>query len=115
MIYVKIGETMKEATVNGYRRDPKWDYRDVEEITIEATADEAKELFPDGVEWELVQTFEPYLDEATNEIIQPEPITKNHGEFCVSGAVTDHRNGKVSIRMGKLTDAELLAIITGGV
>ena len=115
MIYVKIGETMKEATVNGYRRDPKWDYRDVEEITLTATADEVKELFPDGVEWELAQTFEPYLDEATNEIIQPEPITKNHGEFCVSGAVTDHRNGKVSIRMGKLTDAELLAIITGGV
>lgn len=115
MIYIKIGETMKEATVNGYSRDPKWNYRDVEEITITATAEEAKALFPDGVEWELVQTFEPYLDEATNEIIQPEPITKNHGEFCVSGAVTDHRNGKVSIRMGKLTDAELLAIITGGV
>ena len=115
MIYVKIEETMKDATVNGYRRDPKWDYRDVEEITITATAEEAKALFPDGVEWELVQTFEPYLDEATGEIIQPEPITKNHGEFCVSGAVTDHRNGKVTIRMGKITDAELLAIITGGV
>ena len=106
MIYVKIGETTKEATVNGYRRDPKWDYRDVEEITITATADEAVTLFPDGVEWELVQTFEPYLDEETGEIIQPEDIVHSHREFCVSGAVTDHRNGKVTIRMGKLTEVE---------
>ena len=109
MTYVKIGETMKEATVNGYHRDPKWNYRDVEEITITATADEAKALFPDGVDWELVQTFDPYVDEETGETIQPEPITRNHGEFCVSGAVTDHRNGKVTIRMGKITAEEALA------
>lgn len=109
MIYVKIGETMMEATVNGYRRDPKWDYRDVEEVTVAATADEVKELFHEGVDWDLVQVFDPYVDEATGEIITPEPKTKNHGEFCVSGAVIDHRNGTVTIRMGKITDAEALA------
>ena len=109
MIYIKIEETMKEATVNGYRRDPKWDYRDVEEITITATAEEAKALFPDGAEWELVQTFEPYVDGETGETVQPEPIIHSHSEFCVSGAVIDHRNGKVTIRMGKITDAEALA------
>ena len=113
MIYVKIGETTMEATVNGYRRDPKWNYRDVEEVTITATADEAKALFADGVDWDLVQTFEPYLDEATNEIIQPEPITKNHGEFCVSGAIIDHRDGTVTIRMGKITAEEALAELKG--
>lgn len=109
MVYVKVGETMLEAVVNGYRRDPKWDYRDVEEVTVAATADEVKALFADGVDWDLVQTFEPYVDEATGEIITPEPKTKNHGEFCVSGAVIDHRNGTVTIRMGKITAEEALA------
>lgn len=114
MIYVKIGETMIPATVNGYRRDPKWNYRDVEEVTITATAEEVATLFPDGVDWDLVQTFDPYLNEETGETIQPEPIIKNHGEFCVSGDVIDRRNGTVTIRMGKMLPAELLEIITGG-
>ena len=113
MIYVKIGETLLPATVNGYRRDPKWNYRDVEEVTITATADEAKALFTDGVDWDLVQTFEPYIDEETGETIQPEDIVRNHGEFCVSGAITDHRNGKVTIRMGKITAEEALAELKG--
>ena len=71
------------------------------------------ETFVDDLEWSIVYVPEAYADE-NGETVQPETEIYDNSEYCVAGDITDHRDGTVSVKMGKPTDAELLAIIMGG-
>lgn len=109
MYCVKIGTTKLPAWVKKRKRDPEWNYRDVAEVTVTAEAETVKELFADGVDWDLVQELAPYVDLDIGEEVVPAPKIVNHGEYCVPGAIIDHRDGTVTIRMGKITAEEALA------
>lgn len=52
----------------------------------------------------------PVLDESGALTDQTEERIEewDNSEYCVSGAITDHRDGTVSIKMGKATEAEAL-------
>ena len=113
MTYVKIGERQIAATVSGIHNDRSWDGRDSKTIRCAMTYEEAVELFPNDVEWSIVYVPEAYEDE-NGEMVQPETEIYDNSEYCVSGPITDNRDGTVSVKMGKPTDAELLAIIMGG-
>ena len=88
---------------------------------------DALALFVNDTPWSIVERHEGereqtdedgnlVLDENNNPIMESytEETEYDNSEYCVAGAITDNRNGSVSVKMGKPTDAEILAIIMGG-
>lgn len=102
MTYIKINDRQIPASIRGYTRDKEWDDRDSKAITLEMTYEEAMALFVDDLEWAIV-----YEDGETTEVY-------DNSEYSVAGSVTDNRNGTVTVKMGKPTSDELLAILMGG-
>ena len=80
-------------------------------------------LFVDGLAWSIVQENEvpiyqvnekgeAVLDENGNPIQTGTEIQESewdNSEYDVAGSITDHRNGTITAKMGKITDAEALA------
>lgn len=112
MTYVKIGEQQIVAEISGQRNDRSWGDRDSKSIRCALTYEEAKDLFVDGTEWSIIYEAPAYEDEAGN-TITPEPVEYDNREYCVAGDITDHRNGTVSVKMGKMLPEEILAVLTG--
>ena len=102
MTYLKIKDTQIPAEFRGYTKDRDWNDRESTAITVAMTYEEAMNTFVDDLEWAIV-----YEDGETTEVY-------DNSEFSVAGPVTDNRDGTVTVKMGKITDAELLAILTGG-
>jgi len=107
MTTVKIGGTEYPAAVSGKVSDAAWGGRSSKTIRLTMTAAEAAELFVDDVPWSIV------TDTVTDEDQEAREEYDN-SEYCVAGDITDHRDGTVSVKMGKITAGELLAIMTGG-
>ena len=127
MTYVKIGETLYPATINGVLIDRAWGGRDCKAITAEMDYATANALFVDELDWSIVMVNQvgvaqtdgegnPVLDEQGQPVVDivEEREEYDNSEYCVAGSITDNRNGTVTVKMGKPTDAELLAIIMGG-
>ena len=102
MTYVKVNDRQIPASVRGFVKDREWDNRDSKAITLEMTHADAMALFVDDLEWAIV-----YEDGETTEVY-------DNSEYSVAGSVTDNRNGTVTVKMGKPTSDELLAILMGG-
>ena len=102
MTYIKIGETTYPAEITGKVRDTDWNDRESKAITLEMTYAEAMETFVDELPWSIVYTEGEIVEEYDN------------SEFSVAGPVTDNRDGTVTVKMGKPTADELLAIVMGG-
>ena len=107
-IYIKVNNTEYPATVNGDRADRTWDNRESKSITLEMSHAEALELFVDGLAWSIVFQGDSYLDTETGETVTPEAEEYDNSDFCVAGDITDHRDGTVTVKMGKYTNEELL-------
>lgn len=110
-IYVKVNGAEYPATVNGDRADRTWDGRDTKTIRLTMTHAEAAALLSDNTPWSIVQReMQDVLDEQG----QPTGETKevvheyDNSEYSLAGDITDHRDGTVSIKMGKPTEAEQL-------
>lgn len=108
-IYIKVNNTEYPAEINGSNADITWDRRRTKDIRLRMSASEAAALLPDNTPWSIVQrdtvpTYDNQTDEqtGTQEIVQE----FDNSEYCISGPITDHRNGTVSIKMGIPTEAE---------
>ena len=108
-IYVKVNYTEYPAAVNGVYNDRSWDGRDTKTITLTMSHAEAAALLPDNTPWSIVQRETVgVLDEQG----QPTGKTKevvnecDNSEYSLAGDITDHRDGTVSIKMGKPTETE---------
>lgn len=110
-IYVKVNNTEYPAEINGNPKDRSWGERDTKTITLTMTAAEVAALLPDNTPWSIVQR--ETVDKLDNDG-QPTGETKeavneyDNSAYSLSGAITDHRDGTVSIKMGKPTEAETL-------
>lgn len=98
MEYVKINGNQYPAKIMGYVADKDWDKRESKAITLEMTYDEALSTFVDDVSWFII-----YQSDTNSE-----PEIYDNSEYCVAGSITDHRNGFVTAKMGKLTEIEIL-------
>lgn len=108
-IYVKVNGAEYPATVNGNPKDRSWGERDTKTITLTMPYAQAAALLPDNTPWSIVQRdMVDKLDE--NDMPTGETVEQvnewDNSEYCVSGAITDHRDGTVSIKMGKPTETE---------
>lgn len=121
MTYIKINETLYPATVSGRVQDNDWDNRESKSITLEMDYETANKLFIDGVAWSIVQHSEiPVYEKGAN----GEPIHTgtemqetewDNSEYSLAGDLTDHRDGTITVKMGKLTDLEqAYEIMLGG-
>lgn len=105
-IYIKINDTLYPAAISGKFSDPAWNNRSSKTIRLAMTPASAAALFVDDLEWSIVEEIE----------IENEPTVTNeydNSEYCIAGDITDHRDGTVSVKMGKITADELLEIISG--
>ena len=95
--YIKVNNTEYPAEINGNPKDRSWGDRDTKTITLTMTYAQAAALLPDNTPWSIVQR--ETVDKLDNEY--------DNSEYSLSGAITDHRDGTVSIKMGKPTESEL--------
>lgn len=108
-IHIKVNNTEYPATVNGNRTDRSWDGRDTKTIYLTMSHDAVAALLPDNTPWSIVQreTVDK-LDNDGNPTGETKEVVNewDNSEYSLSGAITDHRDGTVSIKMGKPTETE---------
>lgn len=108
-IYIKVNNTEYPATVNGDHADHSWGDRDTKTVTLTMSHDAVAALLPSGTQWSIVQRD---MVDVLDEQGQPTGETKevvneyDNSEYSLAGDITDHRNGTVSIKMGKPTETE---------
>jgi hypothetical protein len=117
--YIEINGNRYPATISGRLYDKDWNNRDSKSIKLELPYSEVVEMFVDDVEWSIVQEVEVQKEiiNENEEIVIETVIELNsydNTEYCVAGDVIDHRDGTVTVKMGKPTAEELLAILIGG-
>lgn len=108
-IYIKVNNTEYPATVDGNCIDRSWDDRDTKTIRLTMTHDEAAALLPDNTPWSIVQRDTvPKYDSDGQPTGETEEVVNEYdnSEYSLAGDITDHRDGTVSIKMGKPTETE---------
>lgn len=108
-IYIKVNNTEYPATITGILKDREWNEREVKNIRLTMTATDAAVLLPDNTPWSIVQRDTvPKYDSDGQPTGETEEVVNewDNSAYSLSGAITDHRDGTVSIKMGKPTEAE---------
>lgn len=115
MTYIKINETLYPATISGRVQDKDWDNRASKAITLEMDYATAIVLFVDGLAWSIVQREEVHVfDEEGNQTgTEMQETEFDNSDYDIAGSITDHRDGKITVKMGKITDSEALAELMG--
>ena len=111
-IYIKVNNTEYPAELSGANNDRMWDGRDTKTITLIMTHAEVAALLPDNTPWSIVQRETvDVLDEQGKPTGETKEVVHEYdnSEYSLAGDITDHRDGTVSIKMGKPTEAELSA------
>lgn len=100
---VNVNGTELDAVVQTRPSDSNWDGRESKAITFAGTYAEAVELFQNDVKWSVVH-------EATEE---HEAVETDLSEFALAGAITDNRDGTITVKMGKYLQTEIIAMTIG--
>lgn len=113
--YVEINGNKYLAEITGRLSDRDWNDRESKAIKLEMTYADALNLFVDDVNWNIVQDIEftrEVEDENGNVTIETivEQESYDNSDYSIAGNITDHRDGSITVKMGKPTAAELLAM-----
>lgn len=111
MTSIKINSQLYPAKIYGTMQDTNWNNRESKSIKLNMTYDEAINLFTDNIQWSIVYQAPSYTDPETQEEVTPEPEEYDNSEYCLVGDITDHRNGYITVKMGKLTAEDMLNIL----
>lgn len=122
MTYVKIDSALYPATISGRMSDHDWDNRESKSITLTTDYATANTLFVDGTAWSIVQQVEVPVyqtDENGNSTQTGTEMQENewdNSEFSLAGDLIDHRDGTITVKMGKLSEIEeAYELLLGGV
>ena len=94
--YVKIKNTEYPVTVSISYQDVKWGNRQSATIYFNESYDVVKALLTNNTEWFAIEKRADVEEEI------------DMSDYCIAGDITDHRDGRVSIKMGRKTDEEQL-------
>ena len=92
------------TTIYNYR-DLSWDDRQTQTLYLNLPYAEIAALLPNNAPWSLIER-EDVLDENGAPTGQTVDHERDMSEYSLSGDITDHRDGTVSIKMGKPTETE---------
>lgn len=120
-IKINNGDILYPAVITGRMADKEWDNRETKAITLEMDYATANKLFIDSVIWSIVMEHPVEIKEIDDEgntttktIIETEEF--DNSEYTLAGDITDHRDGTLTVKMGKLTDLEqAYEIMLGGI
>lgn len=107
--YLKVNGQEYPAKFISKYQDGDWGGRSTQTLYLTMTHDEAAALLPDNTPWSIVQRD---MVDVLDEQGQPTGETKevvneyDNSEYSLAGDITDHRDGTVSIKMGKPTETE---------
>ena len=107
--YIKVHNTEYPATLIARYADPDWDKRETQEIHLTMDYAAAAALLPGGTKWSRVdRDTAPKYDEQGEPTGETEEVVTetDMSEYSLAGEITDHRDGTVSIKMGKPTETE---------
>lgn len=102
--YLKANNTETPCEAAEHYRDSAWG-RPTCTVTIKASAAEIAALLPNNAPWSLIER-EDALDESGMLTGQTVDHERDMSDYSLSGDITDHRDGIVSIKMGKPTEEE---------
>lgn len=102
--YLKANNTETPCEAAEHYRDSAWG-RPTCTVTIKASAAEIAALLPNNAPWSLIER-EDALDESGMLTGQTVDHERDMSDYSLSGDITDHRDGTVSIKMGKPTEEE---------
>ena len=117
--YIEVNNVRYPAIIGGKMNDRDWDNRESKYIRAEMTYEEAVTNFVNGVSWSIIQEIEEEIEEvienkekeSNNKIetvikkIKKEEIFDN-SDFSIAGEIVDHRDGTITIKMGKPNEFE---------
>lgn len=111
--YVEINDIKYPAIITGRLNDHDWNNRASKEITLEMTYMDAINMFVNDIQWNIAQDVERRIEKRddNDEVIFETVIeqeTYDNSEYNIAGDIIDHRNGKVTVKMGKPTAEEQL-------
>lgn len=119
--YVKINDIKYPAMITGRLNDGDWNNRASKAITIEMIYEDALNTFVNDIQWSIVQDVEKRVEKhdengdvminENKEVIFETVIVEefyDNSEYCLAGDIIDHRNGTVTVKMGKPTAEEQL-------
>lgn len=101
---LKANNTETPCEAAEHYRDSAWG-RPTCTVTIKASAAEIAALLPNNAPWSLIER-EDVLDESGAPTGQTVDHERDMSAYSLSGDITDHRDGTVSIKMGKPTETE---------
>ena len=111
MIKVSINGNEYIATVNGIIRDNEWNNRKSKSITLAMDYATAAATFADDVPWSILYQPSDYYDPETKQMVTPPVEEYDNSDYCILGDITVHRDGTVTVKMGKPTGEELYDIL----
>ena len=110
--FLKVNGQEYPVTHISKYQDASWGGRSTQTLFLTMTHDEAAALLPSGTPWSIVQRDTvDVLDEQGQPTGETKEVVNEYdnSEYSLAGAVTDYRDGTVSIKMGKPTESELSA------
>lgn len=111
MTKVKISNAEYDAEIRGQLRDLTWENRDSKSITLAMDYATAAATFADDVPWSILYQPSDYYDPETQQMVTPPVEEYDNSDYCILGDITVHRDGTVTVKMGKPTGEELYNIL----
>lgn len=111
MTKVRINNQIYDANVSGLRNDSLWGNRDSKSIKLTMDYATAVTTFVDDVPWSILYQPSDYYDPETQQMVTPPVEEYDNSDYCILGDITVHRDGTVTVKMGKPTGEELYNIL----
>ena len=108
---VVINGTSYAADIQGTKRDGAWGNRESKSITLPMDYATAAATFVDDVPWSILYQPSDYYDPETQQMVTPPVEEYDNSDYCILGDITVHRDGTVTVKMGKPTGEELYNIL----
>ena len=116
-IYIEINGIQYPASITGRINDKDWNDRASKTITVKMSYHDAISIFVDNVNWSIIEDVEEtveYVDAETNTVMF-KTITRqefyDNSDYSIAGDIIDHRDGHISVKMGRPTAEEILSML----